>query len=50
MDELGNLLLEVCYKVEFENGSWLGKVDSLTSSFFFSCECELAKTSPLIPI
>jgi len=35
MEELGNLMLRVCCKVGFEDGSWLGIIDLLTSFFFF---------------
>jgi hypothetical protein len=49
MEELGNLILGVCCKVEFEDGSWHGMVDSLTSFVFFSCEYKPVNLSLSFP-
>ena len=35
VEELGNLLLKVCCKVELKDGSYVGIVDSLASFIFF---------------
>jgi len=42
MEELGNLMLRVCCKVGFEDGSWLGIIDLLTSSSSFLTSINLS--------